>query len=136
MPAVAKYAIGCRMGKIYRFLGLSVAVVKSTDPPLGRGRLFKCDIVYVTAQSLCFTYLQDNTAIYKESVVSAQCSGLFLIHLRFYCPLLVKIVLSTHIMSVRYTVRMHVIFVSGCGIVLIVSWLSLAWDNLAQPAIA
>lgn len=57
------------MGKIYRFLGLSVAVVKSTDTPLGRGPLFKCDIVYVTAQSLCFTYLQDNTALDKNLVV-------------------------------------------------------------------
>ena len=68
------------MGKIYRFLGLSVAVVKSTDPPWGRKRLYKCDIVYVTAQSLCFTYLQDNTAIYKESVVSSSCRAYFNAH--------------------------------------------------------
>lgn len=58
------------MGKVFKFLGLSVAVVKGTDPPTKRAPLFKCDIVYVTAQSLCFTYLQDNTALDKSGVVS------------------------------------------------------------------
>ncbi|DBA84483.1 TPA: hypothetical protein ACH3X1_006102 [Trebouxia sp. C0004] len=49
------------MGKIFKFLGMSVAV--ATDNMLNSKRrvLFEADITYVTAQVLCFTYLFDNT---------------------------------------------------------------------------
>ena len=57
------------MGKIFKFLGQSVAVVKSTDTPWGRRPLFEADVTYLTAQTLCFTYLQDNTALFKQAVV-------------------------------------------------------------------
>lgn len=58
------------MGKIYKFLGLTVSVIKSADDPDCRAPLYKCDVMYLTAQTLCFSYLTDNTAHFKHQVVS------------------------------------------------------------------
>lgn len=61
--------LACRMGKIYKFLGLTVSVIKSADDPNCRAPLYKCDVMYLTAQTLCFSYLTDNTAHFKHQVV-------------------------------------------------------------------
>ena len=61
---------GCRMGKIFEFLGMSVAVVKEEDSNHSRRKLFAADITYTTAANLCFTYLFDNTAVSEDFVVS------------------------------------------------------------------
>ena len=60
----------CRMGKIFKFLGMSVAV--ATDHMLNSERRvpFAADVTYVTAQVLCFTYLFDNTTQTKNYTVS------------------------------------------------------------------
>ncbi len=60
----------CRMGKIFKFLGMSVAV--ATDNMLNSERRvpFAADVTYVTAQVLCFTYLFDNTTQTKNYTVS------------------------------------------------------------------
>ena len=59
----------CRMGKIFKFLGMSVAV--ATDNMLNSERRvpFASDVTYVTAQVLCFTYLFDNTTQTKDYTV-------------------------------------------------------------------
>ncbi|KAK9806163.1 hypothetical protein WJX72_003697 [[Myrmecia] bisecta] len=48
------------MGKVFKFLGLTVAVVteKMEDP--GIKLAFQADVTYITSQQLCFTYLRDN----------------------------------------------------------------------------
>ena len=58
------------MGKIFKFLGMSVAV--ATDNMLNSERRvpFAADVTYVTAQVLCFTYLFDNTTQSKNYTVS------------------------------------------------------------------
>jgi len=57
------------MGKIFKFLGMSVAV--ATDNMLNSERRvpFAADVTYVTAQVLCFTYLFDNTTQTKHYTV-------------------------------------------------------------------
>ncbi|KAA6421107.1 MAG: pre translocase subunit [Trebouxia sp. A1-2] len=54
------------MGRIFKFLGMSVAV--ATDNMLNSERRvpFAADVTYVTAQVLCFTYLFDNTTQTKN----------------------------------------------------------------------
>lgn len=58
------------MGRIFKFLGMSVAV--ATDNMLNSERRvpFAADVTYVTAQVLCFTYLFDNTTQTKNYTVS------------------------------------------------------------------
>ncbi|KAF8056768.1 secA [Scenedesmus sp. PABB004] len=50
------------MGKIYRFLGLTVGAVQSSSPADAARGAYACHVTYVTGQELCFNYLKDNTA--------------------------------------------------------------------------
>lgn len=50
------------MGKIYKFLGLKVGAVKQLMSSEEKQDIYKCDIVYVTGQQLCFDYLEDWSA--------------------------------------------------------------------------
>lgn len=61
----------CRMGKVFCFLGLSVAVVTDDTLHSRRKQLFPADVVYITAMQLTFTYLRDNTVHYQNQVVSS-----------------------------------------------------------------
>ncbi len=57
------------MGRIHRFLGLTVGVVLNSMTPEERQEAYNCDITYVTNNELGFDYLRDNMVIYKEQLV-------------------------------------------------------------------
>ncbi|MDR0293567.1 MAG: preprotein translocase subunit SecA [Oscillospiraceae bacterium] len=57
------------MGKIYRFLGLSVGLVAHGMTSEERRAAYAADITYGTNNELGFDYLRDNMAIYKEDMV-------------------------------------------------------------------
>ncbi len=57
------------MGKVHRFLGLTVGCVLNSMKPDERREQYACDITYVTNNELGFDYLRDNMVIYKEQLV-------------------------------------------------------------------
>ena len=57
------------MGKLYRFLGLSVGLVIAGIDPDQRRAAYACDITYGTNNEFGFDYLRDNMAIYKQQMV-------------------------------------------------------------------
>ncbi len=57
------------MGKVYRFLGLSVGVVLHGLTNDERRAAYACDITYGTNNELGFDYLRDNMVTYKENRV-------------------------------------------------------------------
>lgn len=58
------------MGRVFKFLGLTVGIVTDATPYAARGKQFDTDVLYITAMQLTFTYLYDNTARYSYQVVS------------------------------------------------------------------
>ena len=54
------------MGKIYKFLGLTVGVVVSGQDPATKREAYACDIVYGTNNEFGFDYLRDNMAFTGE----------------------------------------------------------------------
>ena len=50
------------MGRIYRFLGLTVGVIGSGQTPQEKREAYACDITYATNNELGFDYLRDNMA--------------------------------------------------------------------------
>lgn len=52
-----------RMGKLYEFLGLSVAVVQEGYSQIRKREAFNADITYLTANQLGFTYLADTSSV-------------------------------------------------------------------------
>ena len=57
------------MGKVYRFMGLSVGLVIPGMFPPERRQAYAADITYCTNNELGFDYLRDNMAIYKQELV-------------------------------------------------------------------
>ncbi|WP_455714944.1 preprotein translocase subunit SecA [Anaerosporobacter sp.] len=57
------------MGKVHRFLGLTVGVVLNSMTNDERREAYACDITYATNNELGFDYLRDNMVIYKEQLV-------------------------------------------------------------------
>ena len=57
------------MGKVYRFLGLTVGLVIHEVEPAKRKALYEADITYGTNNEFGFDYLRDNMAIYKQAMV-------------------------------------------------------------------
>ena len=57
------------MGKVHRFMGLSVGLIVHGLTPEERRRAYACDITYGTNNEMGFDYLRDNMALYKESMV-------------------------------------------------------------------
>ncbi len=57
------------MGKLYRFLGLSVGLAVSQMEPEEKKAAYMADITYGTNNELGFDYLRDNMVIYKENMV-------------------------------------------------------------------
>ncbi len=57
------------MGKIYRFMGLSVGLIVHGMTPDEKKAAYNADITYCTNNELGFDYLRDNMAIYKENRV-------------------------------------------------------------------
>ena len=54
------------MGKVFRFMGLSVGLVYSHQPHEEKQAAYKADITYGTSNEMGFDYLRDNMALYKE----------------------------------------------------------------------
>jgi preprotein translocase subunit SecA len=57
------------MGKVHRFLGVSVGLIIHDKTPAERREAYACDITYGTNNEMGFDYLRDNMAIYKEQMV-------------------------------------------------------------------
>ena len=57
------------MGKLYRFLGLSVGLVIAGIDPDQRRAAYACDITYGTNNEFGFDYLRDNMVTYKNQMV-------------------------------------------------------------------
>ena len=57
------------MGKVYRYMGLSVGLIIPAMTPAERRVSYAADITYCTNNELGFDYLRDNMAIYKQELV-------------------------------------------------------------------
>ena len=57
------------MGKVYRYMGLSVGLIVPGMTPSQRKEAYAADITYCTNNELGFDYLRDNMAIYKQETV-------------------------------------------------------------------
>ena len=57
------------MGKVYRFLGLTVGLVIHGVDPVGKKAAYNADITYGTNNEFGFDYLRDNMAIYSSELV-------------------------------------------------------------------
>ena len=57
------------MGRVYKFLGLSIGVILNGLNNDERRAAYNCDITYATNNELGFDYLRDNMVIYKKDKV-------------------------------------------------------------------
>ncbi len=57
------------MGKVHRYMGLTVGLVIPGMTPAERREAYAADITYCTNNELGFDYLRDNMAIYKSELV-------------------------------------------------------------------
>ena len=57
------------MGKLYKFLGLSVGLVIAGMQPKEKQEAYNADITYGTNNEFGFDYLRDNMVIYKDQLV-------------------------------------------------------------------
>ena len=57
------------MGPVYRFLGLTVGVIKNAQSPQEKREAYACDITYGTNNEFGFDYLRDNLAFRLEDKV-------------------------------------------------------------------
>ena len=57
------------MGKVHRYMGLSVGLVIPGMSSADRRAAYACDITYCTNNELGFDYLRDNMALYKQDLV-------------------------------------------------------------------
>ena len=54
------------MGKLYRFLGLTIGVTLSNQSPEEKHKAYECDITYGTNNEFGFDYLRDNMQVEKK----------------------------------------------------------------------
>ena len=57
------------MGKVYRFLGLTVGLVVHSVAPADRKKAYEADVTYGTNNEFGFDYLRDNLVVYKANMV-------------------------------------------------------------------
>ena len=57
------------MGKVHRYMGLSVGLIVPGMTPDARRKAYAADITYCTNNELGFDYLRDNMALYKKELV-------------------------------------------------------------------
>ena len=57
------------MGKVYRYMGLTIGLVIPGMMPNERRAAYAADITYCTNNELGFDYLRDNMALYKQELV-------------------------------------------------------------------
>ncbi len=60
------------MGKVYKFLGLTVGLVIAGMEPDAKRNAYSCDVTYGTNNEFGFDYLRDNMVIYKEQLVQRE----------------------------------------------------------------
>lgn len=60
------------MGRVYKFLGLSIGVILNGLDNNERREAYNCDITYATNNELGFDYLRDNMVIYKKDKVQRE----------------------------------------------------------------
>ncbi len=60
------------MGQVYRFLGLTVGVVRHGLTPPDRTEAYRCDVTYCTNNELGFDYLRDNMVPVKDWMVQRE----------------------------------------------------------------
>ena len=60
------------MGKLYKFLGLTVGLAISGMEPDKKREAYNCDVTYGTNNEFGFDYLRDNMVIYKEQAVQRE----------------------------------------------------------------
>ena len=60
------------MGKVYKFLGLTVGLVIAGMEPEAKRAAYNCDVTYGTNNEFGFDYLRDNMVIYKEQLVQRE----------------------------------------------------------------
>ena len=57
------------MGKVYRYLGLTVGLVVHSVAPADRKKAYESDVTYGTNNEFGFDYLRDNMVVYKANMV-------------------------------------------------------------------
>ena len=57
------------MGKVYKFLGLTVGLAIAGMNPKEKQKAYNCDVTYGTNNEFGFDYLRDNMVIYKDQLV-------------------------------------------------------------------
>ena len=57
------------IGRIFRFLGMSVGIIVHDLTPEQRKAAYACDVTYGTNNEMGFDYLRDNMVIYKKNMV-------------------------------------------------------------------
>src|SRR5699024_4371939 len=57
------------MGKVYRYLGLTVGLVVHSVAPADRKKTYEADVTYGTNNEFGFDYLRDNMVVYKNNMV-------------------------------------------------------------------
>ena len=60
---------GEEMGKLYRFLGMSVGIIVHDLDSEQRKAAYACDITYGTNNEMGFDYLRDNMVLYEKNMV-------------------------------------------------------------------
>ena len=60
------------MGKVYKFLGLTVGLVIAGMEPEAKRKAYHSDVTYGTNNEFGFDYLRDNMVIYKEQLVQRE----------------------------------------------------------------
>ena len=60
------------MGKIFRFLGLTVGLNLNQISSKEKRKAYNCDIMYTTNNEMGFDYLRDNMVIHKEDMVQRE----------------------------------------------------------------
>ena len=60
------------MGKVYKFLNLSVGLIIHDIPLKERQAMYACDIVYGTNNEFGFDYLRDNMVVNKEQIMQRE----------------------------------------------------------------
>ena len=60
------------MGKIYRFLGLTVGCIVHDMNNDARREAYRCDITYGTNNEMGFDYLRDNMVVYRDQMVQRE----------------------------------------------------------------
>ncbi len=60
------------MGKVYKFLGLTVGLVIAGMEPHEKKEAYACDVTYGTNNEFGFDYLRDNMVIFKDRLVQRE----------------------------------------------------------------